>query len=68
MARYRSNPDMYTLSSYNNLNAGRICAIIGVVLSSLSLLYFIFIIVMVGIDALSDPGLMQERMKDIFGN
>lgn len=39
---YLENPGAYTLSSYNNLKAGKICAIIGTCLSSL---YFIFIII-----------------------
>ena len=40
---YNQNPSAYTLSSYNNMKAGKICAIIGVVLSVLMLLYVIFI-------------------------
>ena len=42
MQRYKMNPGAYTTSSYNNLKAGRICAIIGTILSSL---YFIVIII-----------------------
>ncbi len=64
---YANNPDGYTLSSYKNLNAGRICAIIGLILSSLYIVYTIWMIVMIGFDALSDPTLLQERIKDIFG-
>lgn len=41
-ALYEANPNAYTLGSYNNLKAGRVCAIIGVCLSSL---YVIFLIV-----------------------
>jgi hypothetical protein len=40
LQRYNLNPGQYTVSSYNNLKAGRVCAIIGTVLSSL---YFIII-------------------------
>lgn len=43
-ALYEENPDTYTLASYNNLKAGRICAIIGTILSGI---YVIFIIVYV---------------------
>lgn len=39
---YKENPDKYTLGSYKNLQAGYICAIIGL---SLSALYLLFIIV-----------------------
>ena len=66
-ALYNSNPDAYTLASFKNLNAGRVCAIIGIALSSVYLLFCIWIIATVGIDALGNQELMQERMKDIFG-
>ncbi|MDR2474526.1 MAG: hypothetical protein LBD45_01590 [Bacteroidales bacterium] len=64
---YAANPDHYTLASYKNLSAGKICAIIGIVLS---LLYFIFLIIalaMFGIGAVTDPTLMQEQMQELFG-
>ena len=38
---YKENPDKYTESSFKNLNAGRICAIIGLCISGLYLLFFI---------------------------
>ncbi len=41
---YASSPELYTSSSYGTLNAGRICSIIGVVLSAL---YIIAIILFV---------------------
>jgi len=41
-ALYNSNPGAYTLSSYNNAKAGKVCAIIGL---SLSVLYLIFVII-----------------------
>jgi hypothetical protein len=45
---YKTNPDAYTTSSYNNLNAGRICAIIGLSFSSLVVLYVLFWIIVAG--------------------
>ena len=36
VALYRQSPGVYTESSYQNANAGRICSIIGLVLSVLS--------------------------------
>ncbi len=45
---YTLNPGIYSLASYNNLKAGKICAIIGLVISSLTLLYVIFWIVLLG--------------------
>ncbi|MBB2146870.1 DUF4190 domain-containing protein [Pedobacter sp. LMG 31464] len=62
-ALYDANTLAYTLSSYKNLNAGRVCAIIGLVLNILSLLYFIVIIIMFGTGMLSDPQKLQEMLK-----
>ncbi len=41
---YMANPQLYSQSSYNNMKAGRICAIIGTILSSLWFVYFIVLI------------------------
>ncbi|MGQ9847518.1 MAG: CCC motif membrane protein [Bacteroidales bacterium] len=41
---YKEDPEKYTIGSYNNLQAGYICAIIGL---SLSALYLIFVIIKV---------------------
>ncbi len=35
---YRDDPDRYTRASYQNLDAGRICAIIGLILSVISMI------------------------------
>lgn len=48
LARYNENPSVYNLNSYNNLKAGRICAIIGLILSSLVFLFFIIYVIFVG--------------------
>ena len=40
MKLYRENPELYI--NYSNLNTGRILAIVGTVLSALTLLYFIY--------------------------
>lgn len=45
---YTENPTEFTESSYKNMNAGRICAIIGMILSGIYVLYVIFIFVTVG--------------------
>ncbi|MCD6113164.1 MAG: hypothetical protein J7J86_07865 [Bacteroidales bacterium] len=39
---YLQNPNMYDASSYSNLKSGRVCAIIGTVLSSI---YFVIVII-----------------------
>jgi hypothetical protein len=46
---YQENPDAYTQSSFKNLNAGRVCAIIGTVLSSLYMVIVIIYVLVVGV-------------------
>ena len=41
---YKANPEFYSESSYNNIKAGRICAIIGIVLQAAALIFYIVII------------------------
>lgn len=48
MALYKANPSAYTLSSFNNMKGGRICAIIGVSLGSLYLIFVIVYLVILG--------------------
>jgi hypothetical protein len=45
---YKENPELYALSSFNTSNAGRTCAIIGIVLSSLFVIVIIFYIILIG--------------------
>jgi hypothetical protein len=42
---YAQNPTMYSLSSYNNIKAGRVCAIIGIVVAAIFILFFFLIII-----------------------
>ncbi|NCU04482.1 MAG: DUF4190 domain-containing protein [Chitinophagaceae bacterium] len=64
---YASAPELYTQSSYKNLNAGRICAIIGVILSLLFIAYMIFIISIVGFENLGNPTEMMRRINELKG-
>ena len=45
---YNDNPGQYSESSYKNMQAGKICAIIGTCLSALSFIYFIVYLLIVG--------------------
>ena len=47
-AIYNENPEQYTQSSFKNMSAGRICAIIGTILSSILVAIFIIYILVVG--------------------
>jgi uncharacterized protein YacL len=57
---YQANPANYTESSYKNLNAGKICAIIGLVLSSLVVLSYVVIIAKFGWGVFTDPSPIYE--------
>ena len=43
---YLQNPDKYM--GYGSLNAGRITSVIGIILGSLSLLYYIIVVLLIG--------------------
>ncbi len=45
---YNANPNNYNLSSFNNLKAGRVCAIIGLCLSSVILIVYIIYFAILG--------------------
>lgn len=47
-ALYDANPGKYSLSSYNNMKAGKVCAIIGLILSLLVTLYYFIVIAFLG--------------------
>ncbi|SHM50384.1 CCC motif membrane protein [Chryseobacterium polytrichastri] len=64
-ALYKQNPDLY--SDYSNLNTGKILCIIGIILSVLYIGYLIVVISTLGLDAMKDPQLMQERLKELMG-
>jgi len=44
VALYRNNPELYSAASYNNIKAGRICAIIGIALQAVGLIIYIIMI------------------------
>jgi hypothetical protein len=64
-ALYQSNPDDYTEKSNGNLKAGRICAIIGAILSSIYILFAIWLVSEVGWDTLNDPDKMKEWVESL---
>ncbi|MGB0165314.1 MAG: CCC motif membrane protein [Luteibaculum sp.] len=47
-ALYQESPDAYTIGSYKNMNAGRICAIIGLCISAMYLIYLVVVLVFYG--------------------
>lgn len=57
---YDQFPAKYTRSSYSNVQAGKICAIIALVLSVIMVLFYIYIIVVIGWAAFSDPSVIYD--------
>ncbi len=57
---YAENPAIYTESSYKNMNAGKICAIIGLILSGLMILSYVMIIIRFGTEIFSDPYIIYD--------
>jgi len=57
MSLHKTSPELYSESSYSMLNSGRICAIVGVCLSSLIIIvyicYFAFVFSLIGAGAIS---------------
>jgi uncharacterized protein YacL len=64
--QYDEDPSRYIQSSYNNMNAGKICAIIGLILSILFAIYMIWLVSVIGWGALNNPELLQERMQELM--
>ncbi|MFD1015343.1 CCC motif membrane protein [Winogradskyella rapida] len=58
-------PESYT--GYGNVKAGKIMGIIGVVLSIVMVVLIIWMYTAIGIEAMQNPELMEERMQEIFG-
>lgn len=59
-ALYFANPGMYTTGSYNNLVAGRVCAIIGLILCVLCIVLSIVMLSKFGIQAFLDPDFLEN--------
>ncbi|MDR1527456.1 MAG: hypothetical protein LBS46_07300 [Dysgonamonadaceae bacterium] len=57
---YTANPGKYTESSYKNVNAGKICAWIGLIPSILYIVFMIFLVVTLGFAVFTDPNVIYE--------
>jgi len=66
MKLYQEDSSRYSLSSYQNVKIGRICAIIGLIFSLLYIVWSIWLLINVGMDALTDPELMQQRIMEML--
>ncbi|WP_205943171.1 CCC motif membrane protein [Pedobacter cryotolerans] len=64
-ALYALNMGSYTEGSFKNLNAGRVCAIIGLILNIIYLVLCIIAIMMFGLTALSDQDALREALENM---
>ncbi len=55
---YKQNPKVYTTASFKNVNTGRICGIIGIVLSGTILLFGLIMLIFMG-------GVLTELFQDL---
>lgn len=62
-ALYAANPGNY--SDFQNLKTGKILCYIGIALSALYIIYMIVMISTLGWEAMTDPAIMQEKLKDM---
>ena len=62
-ALYAANMSFYTESSFKNLNAGRVCAIIGLILNVLLILMMIIMIAIFGWATVSDQEALKEALQ-----
>lgn len=60
---YRQNPALY--SDYGKLKAGKILSIIGLILGLVSLAIIAFYISYFGWETVTNPELMQERIREM---
>jgi hypothetical protein len=60
---HNEDPELY--EGVGNAKAGKIISIIGVVLSIVVIGYVIWAINFIGLDALQDPELLQERIQEL---
>lgn len=62
---YKTAPEDY--AGFGNVKAGKIMGIIGIVLSILMVLFYVWLITAFGWEALQDQELMQEKMREMMG-
>jgi hypothetical protein len=62
---YAENPSAYT--NYGNLKTGKILCIIGIILGAIYLILMIISYSIFGLEALQNPELMQERIRELSG-
>jgi hypothetical protein len=62
---HNADPDLY--KGVGNASAGVITGVVGLIFNLLYLSFIIWLVTSIGMDALGDEQLMQERIREIFG-
>lgn len=62
---YLENPELYT--NYSNIKTGKVLAYIGLILSVIYLLFVIWLFSTFGFEGIQDQELMQEKIREMFG-
>jgi hypothetical protein len=62
---YMASPELY--SNYSNIKTGKVLAYIGLVLSILYLLLVIWMFLTFGFEGMQDQELMEEKIREMFG-
>jgi len=62
--KYALNPNAYSLSSYKNAKAGKVCGIIGTILSALYFIAIIAVIAIYGFAVIQNPDFMKQLMEN----
>lgn len=63
MKTYNEQPENY--KGEGNAKAGKVLGIIGIVLNLIFIGYVIWVISLLGWDALQDPSLLQQRLQEL---
>ena len=62
---YSENPTAY--SNFKNVSTGKILCIIGIILGAIYLIMMVAFYAMFGMESMSDPAIMQEKMRELMG-
>ena len=59
---YVFNPGRFTEQSYKNVNAGKICALIGIILSALHIIRILVLLILQGFTAITHPQSIIDKI------
>lgn len=62
---YLENPELY--SNYSNIKIGKVLSYIGIILSVLWIIFIVFFITFIGYENMQDQEVINERMRELFG-